>query len=171
MKLLAGVITAALLTAGCGYHVSGRANTLPKTVRTIAVPAFNNATSRYKLTQRLAGAITREFISRTRYRVVAEPKKADAVLRGAVVNFYSYPTVFDQATGRAAGIETIVVLDIRLIDRKTGATLYRNSGMSIHNRYETSSDQMAYFEESEVALDRLSRDVARTVVSAVLENF
>ena len=58
---------AALLAPGCGYHVSGHADTLPKTIKTIAIPAFSNATIRYRLTERLPAAITREFIGRTRY--------------------------------------------------------------------------------------------------------
>ena len=31
----------ALTGGGCGYHVSGHADMLPKTIKTIAVPAFN----------------------------------------------------------------------------------------------------------------------------------
>jgi hypothetical protein len=43
--------------------------------------------------------------------------------------------------------------------------------MEVHERYEISVDPKAYFDESSVAVDRLARDVARSVVSAVLENF
>jgi len=157
MKAFGAACLAAVMAAGCGYHVAGHADLLPERIKTIAIP--------------LPAAITREFISRTRYRIVADPEKADAVLHGGVVNYLSYPTIFDPATGRAAGIQLIVVLDLRLIDRRTGKMLYQNSGMNVQNRYEISSDQVAYFEESDTALDRLSRDVARTVVSAILENF
>ena len=41
---------------GCGYHVSGHADLLPKNVHTIAVPAFGNATTRYKLMAYLISA-------------------------------------------------------------------------------------------------------------------
>jgi hypothetical protein len=43
--------------------------------------------------------------------------------------------------------------------------------MEFRQRYEIAIDPNAYFEESDMALERLSRDVARTVVSAVLEAF
>jgi hypothetical protein len=43
--------------------------------------------------------------------------------------------------------------------------------MDFRQRYEIAVDQTAYFEESDVALDRLSRDVARALVSSVLEAF
>lgn len=154
----------------CGYHVSGHADLLPKNIKTIAIPAFNNATTRYRLSDKLSAAMTREFISRTRYQIVADPRNADAVLNGSLVHYYSYPTVFDQATGRASGIQVTVNVSITLRDR-AGKALYERPSLEFKERYEISIDQRAYFEENETAMDRLSRDVARTIVSAVLENF
>lgn len=168
---LAVIAALAAFTSGCGYHVSGHADLMPEDIKVIAVPAFGNATTRYTLTQRLPVAITREFISRTRYKVVAEPEGADAVLEGTVTNYFSYPTVFDPGTGRASGVQLILVLDIRLRDRRKGNVLFERPAMQIQNRYEISADQVAYFEESDAALERTSRDVARSVVSAILENF
>jgi hypothetical protein len=43
--------------------------------------------------------------------------------------------------------------------------------MEFRQTYEISVDPATYFDESDNAMDRLSRDVARTVVSAVLANF
>jgi hypothetical protein len=163
--------TTAMALAGCGYHTGGKADLLPKTVKTIAIPAFGNVTARYKLSERLPADLTREFISRTRYRVVADPREADAVLTGAIVNFAAYPTIFDPTSGRGTGVQTIVVLQLSLIERATGAVLFSRPGMEVRERYEISVDPRAYFDESTTALERLSRDVARTVVSAVLENF
>jgi hypothetical protein len=157
--------------SSCGYHVAGRADILPKNVKTIAIPAFGNITSRYRVANLLAGAITREFISRTRFRIVAEPDQADAVLSGSVINFYSYPITLDPATARASGVEVIVQMQISLRDRATNAVLLDRPRMEFRQLYEISIDPKAYFDESDVAMDRLSRDVARSVVSAVLENF
>jgi len=121
--------------------------------------------------EQLALAITREFISRTRYQVVAEPAQADAVLTGNVMNIFTFPTTFDSRTGRAAGVQLNVVLQIKLQDRITGQTLWEQPSFEARQRYEISIDQRAYFEESDAALDRLSIDVARAVVSAILEKF
>ena len=76
-----------LAFSSCGYHVAGRTDVLPKNIRTIAIPAFGNATTRYKIANLLSVAITREFISRTRFRIVTDPDQADAVLSGAVINY------------------------------------------------------------------------------------
>lgn len=170
--LLASAALAALcLAAGCGYRVSGRAGLLPKHIKTIAIPAFGNLTTRYKLAERLPAALTREFIARTRYQVVADPEAAEAVLEGWVANYMSYPVVFDPATGRASTVQTHVILSITLRDRSSGAVLFGNPNLEVRERYEISVDQRAYLEESDAALERASREVARRVVSALLEHF
>jgi hypothetical protein len=158
-------------SAGCGYHVAGRANTLPKTVRTIAIPAFTNNTTRYRLTAQLPTAIAREFIARTRYQVVTDVNDADAVLSGTVLTYNYYAATYDPETSRASAAQVSVFLDVTLRERATGTVLFSRNNMEFRERYEISVDPNAYFEESDTALNRVSRDVARTVVSAVLERF
>ena len=161
----------ALFSAGCGYHVSGRSDLLPASVKTIAIPAFGNITGRYRLTDLMARSLTREFITRTRYQVIADENQADAVLKGAVVNYLSFPNVVDQNTGRSAGVQVLVVLQLSLYEKATGKVIYTQPSMEVRNRYEIAIDPQAYFEESDLALERVSRDVARAVVSSVLEAF
>src|SRR5437762_7952020 len=133
MRFAAGCL-AALALSSCGYHVAGHADLMPKSIKTIAIPAFANVTIRYKLADRLATDITREFIERTRYAVVADPAKADATLAGAVVNVVSFPTTFDPVSSRASGVQVIVVLQVTLSD-KTGKVLFNRLGMEVRGRY------------------------------------
>lgn len=165
------VVLAAIALSGCGYHVGGGGDLLPKDLKAIAIPAFGNNTTRYKLTERLPNAIGREFLTRTRYRVVADPNEADAILTGVVTNYMSGTSILDQATGRAAGIQVYVYMDLKLTDRRTGQVIFQRPGLEVRERYEVSIEQKAYFDESEVALDRLSKQVARQVVATVLEAF
>jgi Lipopolysaccharide-assembly len=160
-----------LLAVSCGYHTAGKADLVPKTIHTIAIPAFGNTTTRYKLTGWLSEAIARELISRTRYRVVTDESAADAVLSGTVNNFASFPTVFDPATGRASAVEVHVYLKVTLVERATGKTIFTRPNFEVRERYQISVDPSAFFEESDTALDRLSRQTARQIVSAILENF
>jgi hypothetical protein len=166
-----------LALASCGYHVAGRADLVPKTVKTISVPAFANATTRYKLTDRLPEAISREFIARTRYRILPDPNGADAVLHGTVVNYLSYPTILDSGdathpgTGRPSGVEMHVVMQVSLVERATGKVLFNRPNFEVRERYQISTDPSVYFEESDSALNRVSQQVARQVVTAILENF
>ena len=159
------------LVSGCGYHVAGRGELLPKTIHTVAIPAFANATIRYKLTDKLPQAITREFISRTRYRVVSDINQADMILNGVVNNYSSFPTTFDPATGRASTVEVHATMQIKLTERATGKTLFNRPALEVTERYEISQDPRQYFEESDDALNRASLVVARQVVSAILNDF
>jgi hypothetical protein len=161
----------ALALTGCGYHVAGHSDLLPSSIHTVCVPAFANLTVKYRLTDHLAEAMAREFISRTKYRIVAEPDQADATLNGAVINYVSYPTVFDPATGRASTVQFQVNMRITFTERATGKVLYSALNFSMKNQFEISTNPRDYFEESDTALDRLSREVARSVISAILENF
>lgn len=159
------------MLTGCGYHVGGHADLIPQTIHTIALPAWGNNTNRYKLSERLPGAIGREFIGRTRYRVVPNAEEADAVLTGNVVNFLSFASVSDPQTSRATAVQISVYLQVTLRERASGKVLFTRPSMEFRQRYEIAVDQSAYFEESDTALDRLTRDVARTLVSSVLEAF
>jgi hypothetical protein len=169
MKHIAALLLAAL--AGCGYHVGGRADLLPDTVRTIAIPAFGNTTVRYKLTDRMPQAIAREFITRTRYRVVNDPDRADAVLAGTILTYVNYPTIFDPETQRANVADLRVTLQVSLTERATGRVLYNRPSFEVTERYQISPVAAEYFEESDFALRRASEQVARQVVTSVLENF
>ncbi len=161
----------ASLLAGCGYHVAGKADTLPKTIQSIAIPAFGNSTTRYKLTDRLASDLTREFIARTRYRVVQDMDESDAILRGTLVSYFPFPQVFDAATGRSSGVSFFATLSLQLVERSSGKVLWSNPNFQVRERYEISVQPERYFDESDAALERVSRSVARSVVSAILEGF
>jgi outer membrane lipopolysaccharide assembly protein LptE/RlpB len=164
------LILAVLATlTGCGYHVSGHGDLMPKTIKTIAIPAFGNRTTRYKLARTLPTDIGREMLARTKYAVVTDPKEADAVLTGTVHNFAAYPTI--SANGRATVVEVIVTLNLTLTERATGAVLFNRPGAEFRERYEISIEPQAYFDESGTAMERLSKSVARSVVSAILEKF
>ncbi len=160
-----------LLLASCGYHVGGKADLVPKGIQTIAIPPFANATTHYKLVDMLPQQIGREFIARTRFRIVNNPNEADAVLNGTINSVSAGPSVFDPKSGKATTIAVGVGLTLSLVERSTGRVLYTRTNAGFREDYEVSVYPHQYFDESGPALDRLSRDVARDVVSSIVENF
>jgi hypothetical protein len=165
------VLAAAVCGAGCGYHVAGKSDIMPQTIHTIAITPFANRTIQYRLAQRLPADITREFIERTHYKIVTDPKTADAVLDGGVLNFVSYPIIADQATGRATVVQCSAYLRVALTERATGKVLFARPSFEVRERYEISVDPQAYFDESGAGIERLGKDVARDVVTSILEKF
>jgi len=158
-------------STGCGYHLAGRGDLIPKTVRTIAIQPFGNNTPRYKLARLLPADISRELVSRTKYRLSSDANQADAVLTGSLLNFAAYPIIYDSVTNRATTVQAIVVAHVRLVNRADGKVIYEKAAAEFRERYEISIDPAAYFDESGPAMERLSKDVARSVVSAILNAF
>jgi hypothetical protein len=92
------------------------------------------------------------------------------VLTGGVINVSKNPIIYDPVKG-LTGVQLSVTLQLTLTERNTGAVLFSRPGVEFRERYEIATDPQAYFDESETALTRLSKDVARSVVTAVLESF
>lgn len=161
----------ALMLAGCGYHIAGKANLLPDNIHTIAVAPWGNISVRYRLSNYLAASVSRELVARTRYRLVTDVSKADVVLYGSIANMLQGGSpLYDNATGRTTAGNVAVYLQFRLVDR-SGKTLIDKPGLVYQQPYEISTDPRQYFDESEAAFQRLSTDVAKSVVSAMLEQF
>ena len=157
----------------CGYRLAGQANRLPADLKVIAIPAFENRTTLMRLGQRLTSAVMEEFIQRTNYHVVGTPGSdreagADAVLRGTVLTARSAPIIFDARTGRASAVQVTITIQVELRHQQV---LFSNPRYIFREQYEVSSDLDSFFDERNPALDRLARDFARTLVTAVLENF
>jgi hypothetical protein len=151
--------------------VAGRGTNLPKEWKVLAVRALENRTTRFRIEQRLTEALVRELIARTSYRVIADESSADAVLGGEVTSIESNAVLFDAATGRPTTLLVTVRLKIQLTDRASGKSYYRNDDFLFREQYEISIDTKSFFEEQQPALDRLAREFAARLVSAILEGF
>jgi outer membrane lipopolysaccharide assembly protein LptE/RlpB len=169
---LQAVIASAVLAAGCGYHLGGQGDLIPKDVKTIAIPAFTNATMQYQVATVLTDNVVREFHARTHYTIVTDKTHADAVLTGTVVNFAVLGGITtDPVTSRATSSQIILTVQFSLTDRRTGKVIYQRSGYEFRNRYEISTSLPAYFDESNPAIKRVSEDAARALVTSILEAF
>jgi hypothetical protein len=155
---------------GCGYHTANSAHVLPDTIHTIAVTPWANGSIHYKFADQIAEAVSRELITRTRYTIIADPAKADAVLSGSVVNIFSSATVNDPVLNRSTAGQVTVQLQVKLI-AKDGKMLFIRPSLEFKERYEIAPAPGQYFDESEVSLQRVSGDAARAIVSAILESF
>jgi outer membrane lipopolysaccharide assembly protein LptE/RlpB len=169
--VLAGTVLIAVLLSGCGYHTAGHVTTIPSNVQTIAIPAFVNQTQTYKIEQTLTAAVVREMVTRTHYHIVnSSTDPADATLNGTVLSTYTAPLTYDSQTGRAASVLVTVSMKVALTD-KQGKVLYQNPSYVFREQYQVSRELASFFEEDSPALQRLSQEFARTLVSNILEGF
>jgi len=161
----------ALMLAGCGYHTAGHATRLPASLHTIAVPVFINQTQTYRIEQVLTRDVVREFLSRTHYKIMNDPgRTADAVLKGTVISAQAAPLTYDAQTGRISSAIVTVSMKISLADHQ-GRVFFENQNYTFRQQYQVSSEQNSFFEEEAPALQRISQDFARSLVSDILEAF
>ena len=167
----AAVLCLSFAVAGCGYHTAGHTVNLPQNVRTIAIPGFVSQSQTFRIEQLLTTAVVREFNTRTQFNIIHETRpEADAVLKGTVISATASPLAYDSKTGRAASMLVTVSMQVTLTDRD-GKVLFQNPSYLFHEQYELSRDLSSFFEEDSPAVDRLSRDFARTLVANILEAY
>jgi Lipopolysaccharide-assembly len=176
-------VSVAILVSSCGYHVGGTASRLPPGLKVIDVSAFENRTNQYRIEQRMTQAVVREFLAKTRYRIVSTEDSADAVLHGEITTFESSPVVFDTTptpnaptspTTSTARVTTMLVsvhMKVSLEERETKKILYKNDNYLFREVYEMSTNPSEFFDEQSPALERMAKDLASRLVSDVVENF
>jgi hypothetical protein len=116
-----------------------------------------------------------EFIGRGRYEIVPDDTGVDAVLSGEVSSLSITPATFSSA--QLASRYTITMsARVELRDVRENKVLWSNPGVVFREDYEAQSgtnvlDPAAFFSQDANAMDRMSSEFARTIVSAILEAF
>ncbi len=168
------VLSVVLLTlaVGCGYHLVGTSTYLPPELKTLYVAPFENRTDWADLDQRLSDAVSQEWVRRRRFELVDQAKGADLILRGVVVSVSVAPVTFDEQ-GRATEYQMTMTASTGLYDNRGSEPklLWEDKAFSRRTAYDVDISATNYFDRQYEAMDELSRDFSRALVSAVLEGF
>ncbi|HEX4348157.1 MAG TPA: LPS assembly lipoprotein LptE [Vicinamibacterales bacterium] len=161
--------------SGCGYSLSGRGSFLPSYIKTIGVPSFTNHTNVFNFETQLTQKVRSEFIGRGKYQIVPDDTGVDAVLIGDIVSATVVPVSLT-TTGLQSGAAVTVTANVQLKSLRDNTIIWQNAALSIREQYDTqnatnATDPSAFFAQNATALDRLSSNFARTIVSGILEAF
>lgn len=171
--MTAGLLIGVFLTIpGCGYHTSGSAVRLPDNIHTIYVPMFQNITQTFRVEQVMTAAAVQELRSRTNFRVVTSNQAgdADATLTGIVNYTSNTPLTYDSVTGRISSSVVAINMKISLV-AKSGKVLWDNPNFGFREQYQVSRDTASFFDESNPAFQRISKEFAKSLVSDLLEAY
>jgi outer membrane lipopolysaccharide assembly protein LptE/RlpB len=171
LSLAVCAVALILVLSSCGYHVSGTAPALPAEWKSIAIPAFKNDTTQYRIEQRFTSAVIRQFLERTKYRIIQNPEDADAILHGEVVSLETSPVLFNATTGQVTSMVVTIHTRVSLVEIKTQKVVYHNDDVVFRDEYQISTDVQSFFQEEGPAVERMARDFAAQLVSNVTENF
>ena len=172
-----GMVTTMLAVAagGCGYSLAGRGSFLPAYIRVIGIPPFENRTGTPRIEQIFTEQVRTEFIGRGRYKIVPEETGVDALLRGEIVGVSFQPAGVNDRQLASRYLIT-VVLKVSFLDvTKNNEVIWSNDALTVRGEYELSArggvDSTTFVDQQGPVVQRLSADVARTVVTAILEAF
>ena len=161
---------------GCGYALAGRGSFLPADISSVGIPQLVNRSSFFDVEQILTEKVRAEFIGRGKYRVLPEPVGADTLLAGEITAVSLTPIALT-AEQLASRYLFTVTMRVTFTDTRTAAVLWSNDAWTFREEYELSTrsntaiEGTAFLDQERNAFDRISSDIARSIVTSILEAF
>lgn len=170
------VAVLALASVSCGYALAGRGSFLPDDIRVVGIPQFDNRTTFFQVEQVLTEKVRSELIGRGKYRVVSEAAGSDAVLSGEILSISAQPVGFNEQQ-LASRYQFTLTMKVAFTDARTNDVLWTDDALTFRSEYELSTrsatalEGAAFLDQERSSFDRIATDVARSVVTSILEAF
>ena len=170
------VAAGAVMSSACGYSLAGRGSFLPDYIKTLGIPLFLNRTPYLTAELMFTEKVRVEFQSRGQYTAVPTETGADGIVRGTISGISAVPVAFTDAQ-LARRYRFTVVVGVSFEDVRQKKKLWENPALNFSDEYELASATSiaggadVFLGQERAAVDRMSTDFARTVVSAILEAF
>ena len=165
-----------LAMSGCGYSLAGRGSFLPDYIKVIGVPNFANRTTLFNLETQMTEKVRAELIGRGKYRIVPETQNVDAILTGEVTGVNMTPlSISSQQLATRYSLTMTARVELR--DQRENKVLWENPNLIFRQEFDatgtgqTAVDPVAFFGQDQNALDRMTTEFSRSIVSAILEAF
>lgn len=147
-------LIALTLLLSCGYTAG---SLLPKHIKKVYIPTFENETTRYGIEQELTAKVVEAFTADNRLLVVGE-SEADAILRGVIVGYSKGALTFDRAqTVNEFKVE--IVVSAELEDLREGKILWREPEFRAWESYTDTGEVPGEEAALEVAINTLATDM------------
>ncbi len=139
------------------------------------MPTFINRSVVFNLETMLTQKVRGEFIGRGKYQILPDSTGVDALLSGEVTAVSIIPSSFN-AQQLASRYAITMTARIELRDLRENKVLWENPSVTFRQEYDATAgrsaiDPAAFFQQDTNALERMSTEFARTIVSAILEAF
>jgi len=165
------IIAVLFLVGGCGYTTKTE---MPAGIKTIYVPTFTNQieienlyTYRGGLETDITNAIIKRFLFDGNLKVVNDPDKADATLKGELKSFFQNPLRFNQDE-EIEEVRVFLQVSIKLIDNRTGKVLIEEPSMVARDQRFLVGPTARSQGQS---IEKITDDLARFVVDRIVEDW
>jgi len=142
----------------------------------VGIPQFENRSSFSQVEQILTEKVRSEFIGRGKYNVIPDASGSDAVLTGEVVGLSAQPVSLNEQQLASRYLITWTI-KVAFTDARTNEVLWSNDALTFRGEYELSTrgntaiEGAVFVDQERSSIDRIASDVARSVVTSILEAF
>ena len=162
------ITLAAILTAGCGYHLVGYGSSLPNHIKTIAIPTFKNSSIEPNIHRDVTDSIRRAFISDGRLKLI-DARRADLIIKGTLIKYQLQPVSF---SAQDTVDEYIIRLGVQIeaYDRIKKKILFKQE-FNTQWDYRVTSNVIDSELAKNTALIGAFTDLSDRLVSIIIEKF
>ena len=114
-KWLSTSVFFCLVFSGCGYSLVGTGSALPKHIKTIHVPVFENTSSQPEIHRELTSVVLQSFISDGRLKI-ANKDDADLIV-DATLNYYNLRNVAFSSQDLVSDIIIELEVELKVTDQ------------------------------------------------------
>lgn len=164
----------------CAYHFQAVGRPIGLNIKSIAVPMVESPSSTLGFEGLFTRIIREQFIDHSALRVVSKDQ-ADVVLEIRITrigsNPQSYATTQNTVQGRTLSYEVTnsrwlwVKMNARLVNSKSGTTIWALKGMEERAAYAVSSDPLVTRYNRQAAVQAIAQNVANRVYAQTVERF
>lgn len=170
--LAASICTAAMLACGGGCASDPTqgyafASSHDASIRTVAVPIFENPSFAHGLEVELTDAIIKEIQAKTPWRVVPMGSGANSTLTGKLAEPKLHRLSTSPGTGYAQELAVQLSVDFDFKDARTGKTILSRRGFAASDEFVPASPANERIEKGQHgAVQRLARDIVAELRSS-----
>ena len=169
LKKIGQIFLCVALISACGYQFAGQGQ-YPKGVERIFVKVFKNRTNKTGIERVITNQIIFEFTRQREQSLASSAEEADAVLEG-VIRKIRTDTISRVGTEVASEREVIMTMDLKLIGRGNGETLWAAKGLTDRQPYDVTDDKVETDQNESLALSRLSERMSERIFSRLVNAF
>lgn len=160
-----------LVVSGCGYKLVGQGS-LPKHIKTIAIPIFANDTLEEGIEEVLTQAVIDEYVRGGKLRLVSE-SEADAILRGSIRSYRSDEVVTYNELNEVSSYKLTINVDVELEDRTNDTVIWKTENLAEDADFDGGPDvDITTEKENENnALTEVAEELAQRIRALSTEGF
>ncbi|MDH4101220.1 MAG: LPS assembly lipoprotein LptE [Nitrospirota bacterium] len=160
------VFLATAFISGCGYHVAGSGKLIPGNIKSIAMPIFQNLTTKPDIESIITGAFRNEFINN-----IEISDKGEAVFNGAI-RAYTLKAVSFTRSDVNQEYRLTIIIAASITKAGVPEPLWADDNIVAYQDFIVNVNDVSATKDAERnALSKVSQDMARLTKERIVEGF